>query len=97
MTSHPASTDHAAPDWVCILRGKFRDPKSTGMAKADANRKARDKAKRHEMRAGGYLTLKEWANARGMLHDTAYKQIQAGKIPHVKAAGQYWIRPEVEA
>lgn len=47
MTSHPASTDNAAPDWMCILRGKFVPPKSAEWDERSAEaRKARLKAAR---------------------------------------------------
>lgn len=96
IARHPSDPDNAAPDWMCVSRGRFKDPMACN-ERGDANRKARDKAARAKMRADGFLPLGDWARTHGIAYDTAYKRCQAGTLPHTEMFHSYWIAPGVSA
>lgn len=96
IARHPSDPDNAAPDWMCVSRGRFKDPLDSNY-KASESRYARNKAARLKMRSAGMLPLKEWASAHGLEYDTAYKRCRAGTLPHTKMFSSYWIAPEVSA
>lgn len=87
---HPSDPDNAAPDWMCISRGRFKD--NSALASCAATRKWRE-ALRDEMLSKGYVQLGKYAKSIGVKYPTLLERCKVGTQPCVLVDGNYWIMP----
>lgn len=90
ITKAPEDRDNAAPDWMVISRGRFRDNSAaySSMRQTGARQK-----KREVLIVEGYVQLGIYARESGISYDVLYKRCRAGTVDYKTVEGRYWIRP----
>jgi hypothetical protein len=90
ITKEPSDTDNAAPDWMVITRGRYRD--NTAIQGLQVIRKAQEA----KMRAAGYIPLADVAERMGLQISTLRARCRKGTMESVMVGNKYWIKADIK-
>ena len=88
ITKAPEDPDNAAPDWMVITRGRYRD--NTAIQGLQVIRKAQEV----KMRASGYISLADVAERMGLQISTPRARCRKGTMASVMVGNKYWIKAD---